>query len=59
MRAHCRSAVLDPIELQLRALLLGQGRRLFDQLSADHVEVTLVRALQTPGTTHLRYGIVR
>jgi hypothetical protein len=40
-------------------VLLGQGRRLFDGLPAEHIELELVRALQAPTTMHLRYEVKR
>ena len=52
-----KAGVLDAIEIQLRPVLLGQGRRLFDNLPAKHIELNLVRALQAPGTLHLRYDV--
>ena len=51
--------VLDSIEIQLRPVLLGQGRRLFDNLPAEHVELDLVRTLEAPDTLHLRYDVRR
>src|SRR4029450_8094627 len=45
------------IEMQLRPVLLGQGRRLFDDLPPEHIELDLVRALQAPATLHLRYEV--
>jgi dihydrofolate reductase len=54
-----KSGVLDSIELQLRPFLLGQGRRLFDGLPAEHVDLELVRTLEAPGTLHLRYDVRR
>ena len=38
-------------------VLLGQGRRLFDDLPPDHVELELLRALDGPGVQHLRYRV--
>ena len=38
-------------------VLLGQGRRLFDNLPPEHVEQVLVRVLEAPGTLHLRYDV--
>jgi dihydrofolate reductase len=52
-----QAGVLDSIEIQLRPFLLGQGRRLFDGLPADHVDLELVRTLEAPGTLHLRYDV--
>jgi dihydrofolate reductase len=52
-----KAGVLDAVEIQLRPVLLGQGRRLFDHLPAEHVELVLVRVLEAPGTLHLRYDV--
>jgi dihydrofolate reductase len=56
---------LDELSLHVVPVLLGRGRRLFDGLPADHVELELVRRLDTPDTedlrhrvTHLRYRVV-
>ncbi len=54
-----RAGVLDAIEIQLRPVLLGQGRRLFDHLSPDHIELDLVRTLEASDTLHLRYDVRR
>jgi dihydrofolate reductase len=55
---------LDEIELHLVPVLLGRGRRLFDNLAARHVELEFVRRLETPPAddlprrvTHLRYRV--
>jgi len=52
-----KAGVLDLIDIQLRPVLLGQGRRLFDNLPAQHIELDLVRTLQAPRTLHLRYEV--
>jgi dihydrofolate reductase len=54
-----KAGALDAIEIQLRPVLLGQGRRLFDNLPSDHIELDLVRTLEAPGTLHLRYEVRR
>jgi dihydrofolate reductase len=54
-----KAGVLDAIEIQLRPVLLGQGRRLFDGLPARHIELELVRTLEAPGVMHLRYEVQR
>ena len=52
-----RAGVLDQMEIHLIPVLLGEGRRLFDGLGGDHIELTLVRTIQTPAVTHLRYRV--
>jgi dihydrofolate reductase len=52
-----RAGLLDEMELHLVPVLLGQGRRLFEDLPPDHVELDLVRALDGPGVLHLRYRV--
>ena len=52
-----RAGLLDELELQLIPVLLGQGRRLFEDLPPDHIELELLRALDAPGVLHLRYRV--
>jgi dihydrofolate reductase len=55
---------LDELELHVVPVLLGSGRRLFDHLSGEHIELELVRQVRTPDVEdasrqvlHLRYRI--
>jgi len=57
---------LDEMELHVVPVLLGQGRRLFDNLPPTRVELELVRQLTTPDdeefekrVIHLRYRVRR
>jgi dihydrofolate reductase len=52
-----RAGRLDLMELHLIPVLLGQGRRLFEDLPPKHIELELVRTLNGPGVTHLRFRI--
>ncbi|WP_026162471.1 dihydrofolate reductase family protein [Kribbella catacumbae] len=52
-----KAGQLDVIEIQLRPVLLGQGRLLFDGLPPEHIELELVRTLEAPGVQHLRYEV--
>jgi dihydrofolate reductase len=52
-----KAGVLDLIDIQLRPVLLGRGRRLFERLPSEHIELDLVRTLEDPGVLHLRYAV--
>jgi dihydrofolate reductase len=54
-----KAGLLDVLEIQLMPVLLGQGRRLFEDLPPEHIELDLVRTLQAPGVLHLRYEVRR
>lgn len=65
-QALLRAGELDEMELHVVPVLLGQGRRLFDDLPPDHVELDLVRRLTSPDDVephqrvmHLRYRVRR
>lgn len=53
------AGVLDEIQIHLIPVLLGEGRRLFEHLGADHIELDPVRVLEGSGVTHLRYRVRR
>ena len=62
-QALLRIGELDELELHVVPVLLGQGRRLFDHLPAEHIELDLLRRL-TPDdgdlahrVMHLRYRV--
>ena len=50
------AGVLDEVQLHLVPVLLGQGRRLFDVLPGL-IELDLVRVIDTPEATHIRYRV--
>ncbi|WP_434733590.1 dihydrofolate reductase family protein [Rhizobium sp. YTUHZ044] len=53
-----RAGVLDEIQIHLIPVLLGRGRRLFDVLPSE-IELELVRVIDTPAATHIRYRVRR
>jgi dihydrofolate reductase len=58
-RECLRAGLLDLIDIQLRPVLLGQGRLLFDGLDPEHIELELVRTLEAPAVLHLHYEVRR
>ena len=50
------AGVLDELEIHLVPVLLGQGRRLFDHLGPEHLELERIRILEgEAGVTHMHY----
>ena len=56
-RECLKAGVLDVLEIQLVPVLFGQGRRLFDGLGPDRIELRQVRALESPSALLLRYEV--
>ena len=54
------AGVLDEIELHVIPVLLGQGRRLFDERGPEHIELERTRILEGEnGVTHMHYRVQR
>ncbi|HEX5966868.1 MAG TPA: dihydrofolate reductase family protein [Intrasporangium sp.] len=54
-----QAGLLDEIQIHLVPVLLGEGRRLFEHLGAEHIELEPVAARQGREVTHLRYRVRR
>ena len=54
------AGVLDELELHVIPVLFGQGRRLFEGLAPEQVELERSRILEGDGgVTHMRYRVLR
>ena len=59
-RLALAAGVLDELELHVVPVLFGQGRRLFDGLAAEQIQLEPTRVLSGEhGMTHLHYRVVR
>lgn len=63
-QALLRAGEIDELDLHVVPVLLGRGRRLFDHLGAEHIDLELVRQVHTgevddsgQHVLHLRYRI--
>ena len=52
------AGVLDELQIHQIPVLFGGGRRLFERLPS-RIELEIVRVIDTPEATHIRYRIVR
>ncbi|MFG2004489.1 dihydrofolate reductase family protein [Spirillospora sp. NPDC048911] len=53
-RRALEAGVLDEIQIHVVPVLLGRGHRLFDVLPSE-LELEIVRVIDTPEATHIRY----
>ena len=54
------AGVLDELELHVVPVLFGQGRRLFEGLAPEHIELERTRILEGEnGLTHMHYRVRR
>jgi dihydrofolate reductase len=56
-QACLQAGGLDELQLHVIPVLLGQGRRLFEDLPPEYVELELLRSVDGPGVLHLRYRV--
>ncbi|HEX5848565.1 MAG TPA: dihydrofolate reductase family protein, partial [Rubrobacter sp.] len=54
------AGLLDEIEIHVIPVLLGGGRRLFDNLGSEHIELERTRVLEgEDGVTHMHFRVQR
>jgi dihydrofolate reductase len=53
------AGLIDELEIHLVPVLFGQGRRLFDNLAAEQIELERTRILEGDGATHMHYRVQR
>jgi dihydrofolate reductase len=57
-RRALEAGVLDELQIHQIPVLFGGGRRLFEELPS-RVELEIVRVIDTPEATHIRYRVLR
>jgi dihydrofolate reductase len=51
--------LLDEIQVHVTPVLLGEGRRLFEDLGSEQIELEPTRVIESPEVTHLKYRVAR
>ena len=59
VQQYLRAGLVEEFQLHVAPLFLGGGVRLFDNLGDDVPTLELVRVVDSPTVTHLRYRVVR
>jgi len=59
MRQALKGGLLDEINIDLVAILLGEGVRLFEHLGIEPIELEIKSVVEGTGVTHLQYAVVR
>jgi dihydrofolate reductase len=54
-----KAGLVDEVQLNVAPVLLGGGVRLFEGLGPDDAEFELVRVIEGPRATHLKYRVVK
>lgn len=54
-----KAGLLDELQIHLVPVMLGEGRRLFDHLGTEQIELERTRVIDSPGVTHLRFRLVK
>jgi len=57
-RCALEAGVLDELQIHQIPVLFGAGRRLFEVLPS-RIELEIVRVVDTPDATHIRYRVRR
>ena len=56
---YLAAGLIDEMLLNVVPVLLGEGRRLFDNIPASELQLEQITAVSTPDVTHLRYRVSR
>ena len=58
VQQYLNAGVVDEFQVHVAPIFLGGGVRLFDGLGNDAIEVEVVRAIESPLVTHLKYRVL-
>jgi dihydrofolate reductase len=54
---YLRAGLLDELQIHVVPMLLGAGVRLLDDLAGGPTQLELVRVIDSPAVTHLKYRV--
>jgi len=59
IQQYLKGGLLDELQIHVVPQLLGDGERLFDNLGSDRPELEVIRVIESPAVTHLKYRVVK
>jgi dihydrofolate reductase len=59
IQQYLTAGLLDEIQIHVAPVLLGDGRRLFENLGPEQRELETIRVIDSPGVTHLKFRVVK
>ncbi len=58
IRQYLEAGAVDEFQLHIAPVLLGAGARLLDDLGNDEIKLEVVRAVESPLVTHVKYRVL-
>jgi dihydrofolate reductase len=58
VQQYLKAGVVDEFQVHIAPIFLGGGVRLFDGLGNDEIKVEVIRAVESPLVTHLKYRVL-
>jgi dihydrofolate reductase len=59
VQQYLRAGLIDEMQIHVAPLLLGGGIRLFDGFGSDQVEFEILRVVESPVVSHLKFRVAR
>jgi dihydrofolate reductase len=58
-RRCIRAGLVDEISIHLVPVLFGRGKRMFDEIRHEHIQLEAIAVESTPPATHVRFRVVK
>lgn len=59
VQQYLRVGLLDELQIHLVPVFLGTGRRLFEQIGTERIELESTRVIESLGVTRIRFRVVK
>jgi dihydrofolate reductase len=56
---YLKARLVDEIQLHIAPVLFTEGRRLFDHIGSEHIELEKISTIDTPEATHFKFRVVK